>query len=182
MPESDTVKIWTLICGVITTLMVPVAGGIVTYFVWKMTDGQRTASAERAAEAKAAAVKADEVSTAAAVSAKDVADLVAIQSLATVQVKKDLANSNVVTAAKLEEIGDTTHATHTLVNSQKGVLLESLAAAYGRLAESGSPADIEAAAAAQKAVREHQAKQDVVDDRSEQKGATVIVVAAPNAP
>ena len=63
MQESDTVKIATLICGVITAIAVPIVGAVVSYFMWHITKGQTTASdqatnaALQATNAAAEAVK-----------------------------------------------------------------------------------------------------------------------------
>jgi hypothetical protein len=53
MPESDTVKIWTMFFGLAQVVLVPLVGGVVSYLVWRMTQSQ-------AASAKLAATTAEQ--------------------------------------------------------------------------------------------------------------------------
>jgi hypothetical protein len=96
--------------------------------------------AHRAAErAKVAAVKVDEV-------------------------KQDLQSTDAKQDAKLDEITKTGDAIHTLVNSAMGQQLKVAAVALRRIADiTKHPDDAAAAELAEKGLREHEVKQQVVD-------------------
>jgi hypothetical protein len=81
------------------------------------------------------------------------------------KVKTVLEESTAATDKKLDENLLVTHATHTLVNSQYGALLQKTAYALRRIAElpGATDADKSAAGEADAALAEHKGKQAVVD-------------------
>ncbi len=93
--------------------------------------------------------------------AKASADKAAVK---TEEVKTSLQETTKATDAKLEKIENTANATHVLVNSNMGAQLKISAIALRRLAvNTKDPGDEAAAIVAEKALAEHQGKQDKVD-------------------
>jgi hypothetical protein len=83
---------------------------------------------------------------------------------ATIEVKKALAASESATLHSLEKITELAEKTHTLVNSQMGLELMLHAVTARTLANlTKKPEHVKAADAAEKKLREHEAKQAVVD-------------------
>ena len=81
------------------------------------------------------------------------------------QVRLDLIKSAAVTDHKLEDIAATGKAVHTLVNSSMSAQLKVAMIALQRIAHlTKDPEDIAAAEAAEKLYKEHDAKQQILDD------------------
>ena len=82
----------------------------------------------------------------------------------TEEVKQALLVSNTEQIRQLGEIQAVGETTHTLVNSQHGLALRSLATALAKIAEiSGQDADKQAALDAESIAQEHERKQSVLD-------------------
>jgi hypothetical protein len=80
------------------------------------------------------------------------------------EVKAALTDTNTQTKDKLDDLAKTANATHTLVNSNFGVILKTASIALHRVAElTGHADDITAASSAQKALDDHESKQATID-------------------
>jgi hypothetical protein len=80
------------------------------------------------------------------------------------EVKQSLAQSNQVADQKLDELKMVAVGTHELVNAKMGAVLQRLAEALERNARiSGSAEDRQAADSAQADLKDHEAKQAIVD-------------------
>jgi hypothetical protein len=85
-------------------------------------------------------------------------------------VRTTLAENTEVADRKLDGIAAVSVATHTLVNSNMGVQLKLNAVVTRRLAAvTNDPEDLKAADLSERLLREHEAKQAVVDSRPDAK-------------
>jgi hypothetical protein len=82
------------------------------------------------------------------------------------KVESTLLKTTKTQAGKLDKIVKTSNDTHILVNSNMGISLKTSAVALRRVADlTGDPDDVSAAEVAEKALQEHEAKQDKVDSQ-----------------
>lgn len=156
-PESDTVKIWTLVIGLISGIATPLVVAICAYLLHLRT---------QAGQVKAATI---------ATVRSDASDQKVLE------VKQHLVLTDAVRDTKLEALADTVHDTRTMVNGKLGVALEATAVALRTLADHRKgPGDEEAAEDAEREYTDHMAKQAKVDAAKETRPTTtVVVVAAP---
>lgn len=131
MSRDTLISIIVVLLGSSTTAQV-----IAQYIQWRNTSKVARVAAETAAQAKKDQEKAQEDALLAQAAAKHAAEQV-------VQAAKLLIESGAVTTQTLAAIGDTSRATHKLVNSQRTVMLRLIATMARRIAQE-NPNDLEA--------------------------------------
>lgn len=139
------------------TLTGTVFSGLAAIYAVRAKTAVAEVKADVQVAAQSAAVKAEEVKV-------DVQIAAARAAVKADEVKRDLAKATVKTEAKLEVMGKVAAETHVLVNGNMSAQLELNASVTRRLAAlTKEPADEEIATKAEKAYRDHEAKQAKVD-------------------
>lgn len=131
MSRDTLITIVVVLLGSSTTAQL-----IAQYIAWRNTSRVAKVAAETAAQAKADQIKAQENQVLAQQAAQHAAEQV-------VQAAKLLIQSGAVTTKTLADIGETSKATHKLVNSQRTVMLRLIVSLARRIAQE-NPNDQEA--------------------------------------